>query len=444
MTPSAGPLPSASAPPAGTHLSVSTSSQGQRPLLAAEGRTPSALELESSVLANSRIEGEGVLLSWQADDKAFVSLHPLRCLVLLSTSLTKALPTRYCFPQRLPVEACFRSLMLVLLDNASSEYTFLVRFFSPPPPMSSSAGGTPRLARLLSSFSQGAGGGEDGPVPAARDRFGSLASTVGGRTERLPSTVTLGGGLRERQPSYIGGMPALVEGDGRSGEGSAAAGKEERKEMEALFAMAFDPALEYVQVRLIERKLPVTKLTHFASALQAQITALLTPMPSPPHLLSLLSLLGALLSAAQTRGITPLEPFLIKQRLALWPLFQKRIDDEAAGLKALAERAAPGGGGLMGMVTGVSGSKVKDAKVQKVRLAADEGSLSLEGLMSLFARPDCRAVYVDVQRAHRSLVRGGRADDPHVVSLSRGFASSQKLADILHPWLQAGPSPNAA
>lgn len=105
-------------------------------------------------------------------------------------------------------------------------------------------------------------------------------------------------------------------------------------------------------------------------SLQAQITALLTPMPSPPHLLSLLSLLGALLTAAQNRGITPLEPFLIKQRLAIWPLFQKRMDDEAAALKALAERAAPGGGGLMGMVTGVSGSKVKDVKVQKVRRCA--------------------------------------------------------------------------
>lgn len=134
--------------------------------------------------------------------------------------------------------------MLVLLDNASSEYTFLVRFFSSPPPAASSTTGTPRLARLLSSFSQS---GDDGSAITGggigRDRFGSLTS-VGGRTERLPSAVTLGG--RERQPSYIGGMPALAEGGPAEG---TAESKEERKEMDTLFTMVFGPALEYVQVR---------------------------------------------------------------------------------------------------------------------------------------------------------------------------------------------------
>lgn len=275
--------------------------------------------------------------------------------------------------------------MLVLLDNASSEYTFLVRFFSPPPPTTSStptgsspagAGWRARFGSSTTALVGGGGGGADDPLSAgsSRDRFGSLAS-VGGRTERLPSTV--GGPPRDRQPSYIGAMPALAE-VGRAGdnEGQAAvAAKEERREMEALWTMVFGPALESVQVRgrpsfcALRRPLGLTPTRLFprAACPQAQITALLTPLPSPPHLLSLLSLLAALLLTAQTRGITPLEPFLLRQRLALWPLFQKRMDDEVAGLKGLAERAAPGGGGFMGMVTGVGGSKVKDAKVQKVR-----------------------------------------------------------------------------
>ena len=147
--------------------------------------------------------------------------------------------------------------MLVLLDNASSEYTFLVRFFSPPPPTTSSSTGAPRLARLLSSFSQAPPAGDDaGASGGGRERFGSLASSVGGsggRTERLASTVTLGPGGRERQPSYIGGMPALAEGGGGGGGGAGGEGtvegKEERKEMEGLFAMVFGPALDYVQVR---------------------------------------------------------------------------------------------------------------------------------------------------------------------------------------------------
>lgn len=144
--------------------------------------------------------------------------------------------------------------------------------------------------------------------------------------------------------------------------------------MENSWHQVFDPALDYVQVRsprrsplgrpvflMADRLLPL--LSVFA---QAQITALLTPVPSPPHLLSLLALLAELLSAAQERGITPLEGFLIKQRLTIWPLFQKRMDEEVASVKRLVDLAAPGGGGLLGMV-GVGG-KVKDAKVEKVRV----------------------------------------------------------------------------
>ena len=47
-----------------------------------------------------------------------------------------------------------------------------------------------------------------------------------------------------------------------------------------------------------------------------------------------------------------------------------------AGLKALGERAAPGGGGLLGLV---GASKVKDAKVQKVRFPRSFARSELRG-----------------------------------------------------------------
>lgn len=127
--------------------------------------------------------------------------------------------------------------MLVLLDNASSEYTFLVRFFAPPPPSQPLSAPGPRLNRFFSNAST-----MDDLSSGERQRMQSFAS-IGTRTERLPSTITLGG--RDRLPSYIGEMPSLTE----AGEqGSVLESKEEKKEMENSWHQVFDPALDYVQV----------------------------------------------------------------------------------------------------------------------------------------------------------------------------------------------------
>lgn len=62
---------------------------------------------------------------------------------------------------------------------------------------------------------------------------------------------------------------------------------------------------------------------------------------------------------AEKRGCGPLETFLLGQRLAMWPLFQKDMGTQVESLKKLAESAV---GGLL------SRSGIKDSAVQVVSL----------------------------------------------------------------------------
>ena len=74
--------------------------------------------MESKRLTYAKIDGPGVTLAYMADDKNFVCCPGLlQCI----TPLT--------FPQVEPLEALFRSLLLVFMDNATAEYTFISSFF---------------------------------------------------------------------------------------------------------------------------------------------------------------------------------------------------------------------------------------------------------------------------------------------------------------------------
>ena len=77
-------------------------------------------------LRHARIEGPGVALAYMADDKTYVIIPMLRC------NLIYVLTTFY-FEQKEDVEALLRSALLVLMDNGTSEYTFVTTFFAPEP-----------------------------------------------------------------------------------------------------------------------------------------------------------------------------------------------------------------------------------------------------------------------------------------------------------------------
>lgn len=195
--------------------------------------------------------------------------------------------------QKQPVEALFRSLCLVLLDNASAEYTFLVRFFSPLPETSSvtssphagaislsttdlpvhrshadspaskfdrrestyslasspiapsTVEGSPIIyapSPLRPSDSVSDAGDDEPPRIISRTRSTGVAgSPIGSR----PATTTRSVRQSFRGESVVASPASLVG----SGAGRGEMSRDVRKELEGIWHQVFDTALEYCDVR---------------------------------------------------------------------------------------------------------------------------------------------------------------------------------------------------
>ncbi|KAL7422535.1 Vacuolar protein sorting-associated protein 52 [Cryptotrichosporon argae] len=219
--------------------------------------------------------GAGVTLAYEADDK----------------------------DRRVPLEALFRSLALVLLDNASSEFTFIVRFFA----RATSEAGAPNGTATHDARSR-AGTPVDSPA------LGSDALSEAGK-----SRASVPHSARRRRG-------AAGDGDGL-------------REAERVWHEVFDPALE-------------SCTAFFASAL--------VPTPGAITLLTLIRLNDAVLATADARGTTPLMPYLTGWKMALWPAYRKEMDRQVDSVKRLADEAE--GKGL----AGVFGKGVKDGVVGQV------------------------------------------------------------------------------
>jgi hypothetical protein len=226
--------------------------------------------------ADLDIEGESgaVVLAYMVDDKEFVS----------------GLSTSEAYWQRVPVEALFRSLMLVLVDNASAEFTFIVRFF----------------ARASSTFSSRL---DDTWSPAA---IPPDAASEAGRSQT--------------------GTPGAQPGAAETNEGM--------KDAERIWHEVFDSALEYVS---------------------GFFNSVTTPSPPPAiPLLTLIRLNDRLISICDSRGTLPLLPFLQAQKMSMWPIYRREMDQHVESLKKLADEAE--GKGLAGFM----GKGVKDGAVRQV------------------------------------------------------------------------------
>lgn len=236
---------------------------------AQEEKVPS---VPQELLSNALLEGPPVTLAYQAEDKAFP----------------------------VTVEALFRSLHMVLLDNATAEYSFDLAFFGanqlPPPPPQPVA--TPLSATFREAVS-----------PLFSPQPDDAMSDFSGRT---PTSRRFSLNIAE----------LTVQN------------REQKVAVEAVWKAVLDPVLEYCKA--------------FGQA------AFVRPPPSL-SLLAMIRLNEAVLSEVQTRGgCGPLESYLIGQRLAMWPVFQNGMNAHVDGLKKLADSAA---GGLL------SRGAVKDSAV---------------------------------------------------------------------------------
>lgn len=130
-------------------------------------------------------------------------------------------PLSYLPYQTAPLEAIFRSALLVLLDNASAEFAFIKQFFkteaftaSPPP------GQMPSHRRIASIDSIG---------------FSDAMSRARPRSEF--------DGLRSPGADTV--IEGTVNGAGRK---TPAETSEEKKMLENIWKQIFEPSLPYVQV----------------------------------------------------------------------------------------------------------------------------------------------------------------------------------------------------
>lgn len=237
-----------------THI-LSRTTERSEPLGQAPASAGETTDVDAERLAHASIDGPAVMLAFQADDRAYVA----------------------------PPEGLFRSLMLVLLDNCTAEYSFVLAFF---------ARREPALLPLTNGHSV--------PPQSPRSPF-TPADDV----------------LIDEGPTPKPRQYCLVPVNA-----STSISKEERSVLDAIWKSVMDPAIEYCA---------------------AFVRTILTMPPAAVSLLTMIRLNDAVLAETVARGgCGPLVTFFIEQRLAMWPIFQKVMNAHVESLKKVADSAVGG------------------------------------------------------------------------------------------------------
>ncbi|KAJ3551339.1 hypothetical protein NM688_g4759 [Phlebia brevispora] len=239
-------------------------------------------------LSHARIDGPGPVLAYMADEKT----------------------------HKEPIEALFRSLLLVLLDNSTAEYSFISAFFSPAtiPPSSSTVSSRTGMDSKDSNSSA--------LLSPTQAEFEELKSN--GDTEHGGSQIVMSASERHMASinSILGIAPTLLDPTTDAKEV-----KEEQNTLNAIWKQVMDPVLDYCQT-YIEQSL--------------------APHPTIP-LLTMIRLTEDVMLEVQKRGCSPLETFIFTIRLKMWPVWQKGMADHIEGVRKLVESATGGGGALGAM-----------------------------------------------------------------------------------------------
>ena len=190
-----------------------------------------------------------------------------------------------------------------MLDNASAEFTFLVRFFAPASITLSKSERDKDKEKVKSSQSTPVDSPVLGPVS---DAGRSRSAHTNRRRNGLPT-------------------PDPAEG---------------LRDAERIWNEVFSSALEYT--------------TAFVTGMLA---------PTPPNAVSLLTMIrlnDKLIATADARGAIPLVSYLTQWKMLLWPAYRRAMDQQVESLKALADQAE--GKGLAAYLS----KAVKDGAVRAV------------------------------------------------------------------------------
>ncbi|KAF8165468.1 vacuolar sorting protein [Crassisporium funariophilum] len=212
-------------------------------------------------LQHAKIDGPGVTLAYMADDKTHKEY----------------------------VESLLRSLLLVFMDNATAEYSFVSTFFAPQRslPPAEPRPPLPASASILSPD----GGTFTEPLSGTDSDFGAqnpLSSTTPG----------------------LGGFVSFV-----------AKSKEELAVIDGLWKSIMDPVMEYCQ---------------------AFVRSIVDPIPPTIPLLTMIRLAEDVVAEVQRRHCPPAESYVFGLSLNMWPVFQKGMTEHIDSLKKLAEGTSSG------------------------------------------------------------------------------------------------------
>ncbi|KIK67980.1 hypothetical protein GYMLUDRAFT_155416 [Collybiopsis luxurians FD-317 M1] len=220
-----------------------------------QGAISDDIPIDLERLSNAHFDGPSITLAYMADDKT----------------------------HKAHSEALFRSLMLVFMDNATAEYTFVKTFFTVEATLPS----LDSQKSLLSPTS----------LLSPVDRQSHAGSDYGGRSRAVSTSIE--GAL----------------------DSAATAVREEQANVDAIWKQVFDPVLEYVQTF---------------------VKTVITPPPPVVSLLTMIRLLEHVVTETENRACPPGVTFMFGLRLQLWPVFQKIMNENIEALKKLAEGSTGG------------------------------------------------------------------------------------------------------
>ncbi|GLB33953.1 putative vps52 / Sac2 family protein [Lyophyllum shimeji] len=217
------------------------------------------LHFDLERLGHAKIDGPGVILAYMADDKT----------------------------HKEPVEALLRSLLLVFMDNATAEYSFVKTFFS-------------STASL--------------PTEDSKNSLLSPTSVLS------PDRATFADNRSVAESDY--GTPRVGSASIMSALAAAeTARKEDRATSDAIWKQIMDPVLTYCETF---------------------VKSVLDPAPPAVPLLTMIRLTEDVVLEVQRRNCPPVEFFVFGLRLQMWPVFQKTMAEHVESLKKLAEGATGG------------------------------------------------------------------------------------------------------
>ncbi|CCL99428.1 uncharacterized protein FIBRA_01446 [Fibroporia radiculosa] len=234
-------------------------------IVSGAGESTEIAEVAIDRLAFAQINGPGVALTYMVDDKS----------------------------HKEPIEALLRSMLLVLMDNATAEYSFITTFFATEPrpphlhskqPSDSFHSPTSLLSPLNGDFDDTYSNPGSDSNFSPRQRVTSIGSVLG---------------LSNSETSF----------------------KEEQTTLNAIWKQIMDPTLDYCQ---------------------AFMRSLLDSPPPVVPLLIMIRLIEDIMAEIQKRNCSPLETFVFSIRIQMWPVFQKAMADHIDSLKKLAEGATSG------------------------------------------------------------------------------------------------------